>query len=386
MIISLITLMKKSLLLSFFLPPSNGGIQNYFDHLSKYLPSKDIVWMAEPQAKDTEFDKNQSFKIYRKSYKSWLRIFKLTSLSLYFKVKSIARKENIKCLLLGHAFPLGLTALMIKKNLGIPYVLFTHGLEILEIEAKYPKKISFLKRILQGAKYIVVTTDYMQDYLYKYINNKDKFIKIPPGVDSSKFRLGLDKTDLISEYNLTGKKVLLTVGRLVPRKNHLAIISLLPKLLKTNPDLAYLIVGDGPMKDELEHKARDLGVAEAVIFTGSVSDDQLPNYYNLADVFVMTSKTIAKEGDVEGFGIVYLEAAASGVPSIAGSSGGASEAVLDNITGLIVNDNDPKELFTSISNLLSDDKLRTTLGNNARERAIKDFNWRDLTARLSNKL
>ena len=277
--------MKKSLLLSFFLSPHKGGIENYFLNLSRNLPPDKIVWMAEPQPDDDAFDNAQSFKVYRKKYISWLRIFKLTYLSLYRKALSIIKSESMECLLCGHIFPIALTALRVKKKLGIPFVLFTHGREIFEIDKQGFYKSKYFQTILDEAWHIVATTDFMKQHLVKKGADPDKIIIIPPGVDLNKFKPNLDTTSIKSKYNTTNSKVLLTVGRLVERKGHLNIVKALPKLIKAHPDLKYLIAGDGPMKPALEREIDSLGLAEHVTLLGSVSDQDLP-YYTMLLIYL----------------------------------------------------------------------------------------------------
>ena len=160
------------------------------------------------------------------------------------------------------------------------------------------------------------------------------------------------------------------------------VIRALPILCGTIPDLSYVIVGDGPFRDQLESLALSLGVRNRVVFLGQVSDEDLPDMYALADVFVMPSRECLSENDVEGFGMVFLEANACGKPAVGGRSGGIPEALVDGVTGFLVDPHDPKGVAAALIRLLTSKDLAESFGKHGRLRAVQDFSWARVAERV----
>jgi len=177
-------------------------------------------------------------------------------------------------------------------------------------------------------------------------------------------------------------RIILTVGGLVARKGHDMVIRALPRLRQTVPDVMYLIVGDGPYRTQLETLAVALGVQDHVIFVGKVPGEYLPDIYALSDVFVMPSREQLNVCDVEGFGIVFLEANACGKPVVGGRSGGIPDAIIDGVTGLLVNPHDPEDIANALARLLTDGDLAVRIGRQGRLRVASDFNWARLGRRV----
>jgi phosphatidylinositol alpha-1,6-mannosyltransferase len=181
-------------------------------------------------------------------------------------------------------------------------------------------------------------------------------------------------------HGLQGAKVLLTVARLVPHKGHDMVIRALPRIVERVPSAAYLVVGSGPNEAALRDLARRLGVAVHVRFAGSVPDDELADHYHLCDVFVMPSRQEA--GNVEGFGIVFAEAAACARPAIGGRAGGIVDVIQDGRTGLLVDPTSPAEIAAAAIRLLTDCQLAARLGAAARSRIEREFRYEDVAARI----
>jgi len=184
--------------------------------------------------------------------------------------------------------------------------------------------------------------------------------------------------------NLKDKKILLTVGRLVERKGQDMIIKLMPRLLKEIPNLVYLIIGDGPEKSNFQFLISNCKLHGKIMILDNVSDEELPIYYQLANLFVMPARDI--QGDVEGFGIVYLEANSFGLPVVAGESGGIHEAVIDGQTGLLVDPVDEDDIYQKIIKLLSNPELYQKLSENGRIRVEKEFNWEKQSEKILFKI
>jgi phosphatidylinositol alpha-1,6-mannosyltransferase len=197
---------------------------------------------------------------------------------------------------------------------------------------------------------------------------------VHPVVDASRFDCRRSGLEIRKRYRLDGRQVLLTVGRLVPRKGHDTVLRALPELLRQVPEAHYLVVGEGPERDKLEAYATELGLIDRVTFTGHVRDEALPSYYSAADLFVMVSRERPELGDIEGFGIVYLEASAAGRAVVAGRSGGVPDAVEDGISGILVEPDDPHRLAETLGRLLQDRNLRERLSRGGRKRVLERFN------------
>jgi phosphatidylinositol alpha-1,6-mannosyltransferase len=178
----------------------------------------------------------------------------------------------------------------------------------------------------------------------------------------------------------------LSVGNLVERKGHDLVLRALPQLKQRWPGLLYVIVGDGPFRPALEALAEQLGVASSVRFAGRVDSAALPAFYRLCDVFVMPSRLRAEHHDVEGFGIVYIEAGACGKPVVGGLSGGTEDAIAEGETGLLVDPGDANALAAALARILEDPGFARTLGENARRRAAAEFTWAAFAGKLRSEL
>lgn len=370
--------MKKSLLLTYFFPPEPGGIQNYLYNLIKYLPKDKVFVFTDTSSSFEEFDQKQPFKIFRQKIKSPWRYLHLTFLPLLLKLLKLIKKERIEILILGHFFvPFAISALFLAKFKKIPFVISTHGLEILQAEKSFWQK-RILFACLDRAKNIIVTSDFMRKRFeknYPTLNLSKKIIKITPGVDTNFFRPDLDVKNLRKELKLENKKIILTCGRIVRRKGYENVIKALRKISEEVRGVCYLIVGDGPYKKNLEVLVKSIDLPFRVMFCGEVSQPDLPYYYNLADFFVMPA--IETKEDIEGFGLVYLEAAACAKPVIAARAFGAMEAVKDGQTGFLIDPKNISDLALKIKTLLQNEKLAKRMGLLGRKFVLENFLWKD---------
>lgn len=249
---------------------------------------------------------------------------------------------------------------------------------------------SLYRRIYGRAAAVVAVSRFTADLLKEFGVPAERIRVILPGADLSRFRLSPEEREAarraVRERLGIGPSapVLLTVGRLVRRKGHDTVLRALPRVLERLPDCVYLVAGDGPERGRLEALSRRLGLAGHVRFLGRVSDDDLPGLYAASDLFCMVSRNLGGR-DVEGFGIVYIEAAACGLPSVAGDEGGPAEAVLHGETGLLVPARSPSAVADAALSLLSDPARRRALGEAARRRALTHFSW-DRVAREFEEL
>jgi phosphatidylinositol alpha-1,6-mannosyltransferase len=216
----------------------------------------------------------------------------------------------------------------------------------------------------------------------------DKIDIIHPGCDVERFR-PLDTT-IEFRRHLLGQRyrdqVILTVGNLVSRKGHDMVIRALSKLRDRLPNVTYLIVGDGPYRDQIEKVSKDVGVRDHVVFAGQIPSEDLPHVYAISDVFAMPSRDQSEACDVEGFGLVFLEANACGKPVIGGRCGGMPDAIVDGVTGFLVNPEDPEDIAIALRRLLTDSNLANRLGRQGYSRVVRDFTWPQVGTRVQGIL
>ena len=295
-------------------------------------------------------------------------------------ITQIMTQERPQAVLLG-SIDDGHLGLTLRRWFRMPLVVFAAGNEILDvIEKRWPKPLL----ALQTADRVAAVSNYTASFVQRAGVDPEKIETIYPGYDSSRFRplepsLSLRRQLLKKRHQ---DRVILTVGNLVDRKGHDTTIRALAKLLPSIPDVTYLIVGDGPYRASLEALTSELNVQEHVIFAGRQADTDLAELYAICDLFVMPSREQLAAKDVEGFGIVYLEAAACAKPVIGGRSGGVPEAVVDGVTGLLVDPLDVEELCDAMRRLLTDHSLASRLGQQGRLRATSQFTWKQAADRV----
>ncbi len=378
--------MKNTLIISSFFPPDHGGIQNYIFNFAKRLPHEKIFILTDKNTNSLSFDNKQNFKIYRKSFKSPLRYIKLSSLDLLLKARRIINQNNIELLIAGHFFLPALTCYLLHRLTGIPYHIFTYGTEITELKNSSDLKRKYMHKILDQADKIYTISDYLKNILIENRVKEKIIIKIYPGVDTQRFTpkdnlLAKQHISNLLKTDLTDYNIILSLGRLVKRKGQDMVIKSLSNILIKFPKTKYLIVGDGPDREYLRNLVKINNLSNYVIFAGAPDNNNILDYYQACDIFSMPSRTLEKSQDVEGFGIVYLEAAACEKPVIAGKGGGVAEAVSEQ-TGIIVDSTNPDEIAKAIILLLENPHIAKKLGENGRQRAIKEFNWDKLAELL----
>ncbi|MBI4640805.1 MAG: glycosyltransferase family 4 protein [Candidatus Tectomicrobia bacterium] len=379
-----------SLLITNDFPPVVSGISTVFYQLIRNLPGEKPVILAPRVKGCEEWDKKESFSVIRKmmplgeSKKAKLLKTLLNTFWAFYYV----RKLGVTRLHCGQVLSSGLAGLFCKRVFGLPYSVWVWGSETIRFR-KARVLLHLIDRITQEADVVVSDSSFTTEEYLRFGTPPEKLLKLTPGVDTKRFSPAPPNYDLLRKFDLSEKKVLLTVARLDERKGHDRVIEALPSLLKEIPEIRYLIVGKGREELRLRALAEQLRVQKEVTFAGYVPDEELPNYYNLCDLFVLpnreTANTQMLEGDYEGFGIVFLEAAACGKPVIAGKSGGTSDAVVDGVTGLFVNPHSPEALAQAIKMLLNDVEKAREFGLNGRVRVEREFEWGGL-AQLLKKI
>ena len=306
---------------------------------------------------------------------SWRR---LSSLPFIFKTLRLACKSKVDIIFLGHFMTThGLGALLAKRILGSPYVFLTHGND-LAYSVSTPIDQRAATTILDNASLGLCNSGFTQAKLLK-TGYRGPTAILHPGVDARVFRPGLEIEALVDRYRLRGKKVMLSVARLVEIKNIDGVLRALPQVIEKMPNIFYLVVGSGPKRRELEELAASLGVSQNVGFPGPMGNHLLPNLYCASDLFVMVSH-------FETFGISYLEASACGRPVVASRIGGAAEAVLAGTTGLPADPSDTASIANAIITVLGDANLARWLGENGRRFVLQRLTWNKVGVRFEKYL
>lgn len=369
--------MPKLLFITTIYPPEIGGIEGCLQNIIKRLPKEKVVVLAQRQEGDQGFDQKQDYPIFRRRLENkYLKPRWVFSPLLAMK---IALAEKVDCVQAAHGFGSYLAAWWLKRLFGIPYFVWAYGLDILAMQKS--KHLSWgVRKIFKEAEGGIANSNFTKELMAKLGLAMNKIGVVYPGVEIEEFKPGLSPESIRKKYNIPqGKFILLSISRLVPRKGFDLVIRALPKILEKFPWTVYLIGGKGEDEPRLRAMVKKYNLQKAVQFLGFVEDRDLPFLYNLADVFLMPSRFIKKEGDVEGFGMVFLEAGACECPVIGGNSGGIPEAIINGKTGFLVNPESPKDLARKVIRLLEDEKLRKKMGEAGRKRASQEFNWERIT-------
>ncbi|MDO4665809.1 MAG: glycosyltransferase family 4 protein [Actinomycetaceae bacterium] len=371
--------MRRTLLVTNDFPPRLGGIQTFLENYVRRLPAADIVVYAstentgDPDGATSEYDKTTPWKTYR-----YPGAMMLPSPRVRREMVRIICQERIHTVWFGAAAPLGLLAPAARAAGAKRVIVTTHGHEI--GWTMFPGARFLVKKIFRAADVVTYISDYTLRRLRKTIGTTP-VAHLPGGIDTDVFRPNEDaRQRLRHRYSLGSGPVVLCLSRLVPRKGQDLLIKAWPAVTKVVPEAKLVIGGRGRYEKTLKKLAAVSSAHKNIVFTGAISPAELADHYALADIFAMPCRTRGGGLDVEGLGIVYLEAGACEIPSIAGNSGGAPETIREGETGFVVDGRDATVLVERICQLISRPLLRTRMGNNARDFVAKNWHW-DLLAK-----
>jgi phosphatidylinositol alpha-1,6-mannosyltransferase len=289
------------------------------------------------------------------------------------------RRKQVDVIHSGDLFPQGIVSVLLKTMLQIPFVAYCHGEELTQIDyRRFQPKIRNL--VYKSADAVIAANGFARANLIRIGVPEERIFTITPGVDTSIFAPRVADPALVSKFDLSGKVVLLSVSRLVERKGHNHVLKALAKVRAIVPEFHYLIVGDGPERENIKNLIASLELERHVSMVGKVADEELSKFYNLCDLFVLANRDI--NGDVEGFGMVFLEANACGKAVLGGRTGGTSEAVIENSTGLLVDPENIDEIAFALKTLISRPELRKRFGVNGFQRARAAFFWPNQAEKL----
>lgn len=369
--------MSRTLLITNDFPPRPGGIQSFVHNLAVRQPAGSVVVYASSWRGAEKFDADQPFEVVRER----TRVLLPTPL-VARRAARLARAYGCDTVWFGAAAPLGLLAAGLRRRAGVRRaVAQTHGHEI--GWAALPGARAALRRIGRGVDVTTYLGGYTRVRLARALHGVTDLQRLAPGVDVDAYHPGVDGKLVRTRLGLADRPVVVCVSRLVPRKGQDTLIRAMSEIQRRVPDAALLVVGGGPYRAALEKLARQAGVERDVVFTGSVPAAELPAHYAAGDVYAMPCRTRNRGLDVEGLGIVYLEASATGLPVVAGDSGGAPDAVREGETGYVVRGRDVAQLADRVARLLADRDLARQLGAAGRSWVEREWRWETQAQRMA---
>ncbi len=343
--------------------PTKGGTAVWFDEVYRRIGGKDTHIITADVPGAAEHDAAHPNSIHRVALRRhwWLRP---ESLGMYLKLLSLsvatALRHRFDAVHAGRVLPEGLVALIVARLIGRRLVIYCHGEEL--TTWRQPGKKRAMIFTYRHADLLIANSEFTRGELLKLGVESAKVALLSPGVDIHRFRPGLPYNDLRGRIGVgPQQKLLVSVGRLSRRKGFDQVIRSLPELVKRGN------------RDYLGALAREFGVTDRVSLVGHVDPEELPRWYNAADVVTMPNREI--NGDTDGFGMVFIEAAACGKPAVAGKAGGTAAAVVDGVTGLRIDGASLEAVTEGLARLLRDEMLAQTLGANGHSRAVANFSW-----------
>ncbi|WP_166820450.1 glycosyltransferase family 4 protein [Thalassoroseus pseudoceratinae] len=373
--------MSRTLLLSEIFPPTHGGSGRWFWEIYRRFPQERISCLVGAHPDQLSFDVTHEMDVVRESLSQteW-GIVRPTGWKQYFgnfkKVRRIVRERGIDRIHCGRCLPEGWLAWMTKRISGIPYECYVHG-EDVETAACSRELRWMVQRILGSADRLIANSQNTASLLESQWNiPTDRITVLHPGVDTHRFQPVAKSDDARRELGWRHHTVILTVGRLQRRKGQDMLIRALPMIREAIPNVLYAIVGDGEERETLEALADSVGVRDRVQFLGEIDDATMISAYQQCDLFALPNRAVGR--DIEGFGMVLLEAQACGRPVLAGNSGGTAETMKLGETGIVVPCETSEPLAEAVAKLLLDPRTLDEMGAAGREWVTTNFDWDSL--------
>ncbi|MCE2647320.1 MAG: glycosyltransferase family 4 protein [Streptomycetaceae bacterium] len=353
--------------------PRAGGIETFIIGLIERRAFASTIVYTSAQANSQEYDQIWEKKYGVKVIRDSSRIL-LPTPRVARRISALIKAEGISVAAFGAAAPLGLLAHSMKRSGIVRIVALTHGHEV------WWAKVFPFNLLLRGIGTGVDSLTYLGEYTRQMISRpltqsaKSAMIKIAPGIDTDHFS-PRNSANLRQSLQLSQKKVIVCVARLVHRKGQDKLIDAMPSILESISNAHLLIVGQGPYQSKLVKRVKKLGLEESVTFVGRINYEKLPEYICVGDLFAMPSRSRFGGLEVEGLGIAYLEASACGLPVIAGSSGGAPDAVVDGKSGVVVNGTDITAIAKTVIKFLRDPEGSRQMGQFGRNWVVEKWRW-----------
>ncbi|NEW41725.1 glycosyltransferase family 4 protein [Nocardia cyriacigeorgica] len=374
--------MARTLLVTNDFPPRPGGIQSYLQAMAGQLPPDDLVVYAPRWRGDShvKFDAEQKFQVVRHP-----TTLMLPTPLVMRRAAKLLRSENCDTVWFGAAAPLAVMSPVLRRAGAERILASTHGHEV--GWSMLPGARQALRVIGDHTDVVTYVSKYTRARFSSAFGPNAALEYLPPGVDPDVFRPDpAARAELRQRYGLGDRPTILCLSRLVPRKGQDALIVAMRDIRERVDGAVLVIAGGGPYEEKLRGLAEALGVTDDVVFTGRVRSDELAAHHTLADVFAMPARTRGAGLDVEGLGIVYLEASASGVPVVAGRSGGAPETVIEGKTGRVVDGRKIDQIVDALVGILADPEAAARMGAAGRDWVEQQWRWDTLGARLRHLL
>jgi len=352
--------------------PRAGGIETFVMGLLERVPKGEVIVYTSHQSSTGEYDRRWRDDYGVEVVRDKSSIL-LPTPRVIRNLQKLIDERNLSTVWFGAAAPLGVSARWLRRAGAEHIVALTHGHEVW-----WSKVWPFSWAISEIARSVDVVT-YLGDFTHQAIarrfKDKNKLTKIAPGIDTEHFR-PLDGRELREKYGIADRATIVSVGRLVHRKGQDRLVEAMPLVLKEIPEAHLVFIGEGPHRKKLDQLVKRHKLENHVTFIGRIQYSDLPRHFSLGDIFAMPSRSRLFGLEVEGLGIVYLEASACGLPVVGGNSGGAPDAVKEGITGFVVDGNKLPEIADRIITLLKDDELRNQMGNAGRSWAMEEWQWK----------
>ena len=375
---------KKILLVTNDFGPRTGGIETFVIGLLERITGHEVTVFTSQQGETSEYDQQWLDKFGVRVIRDRSKIL-LPSWRVTRAVKKVVASHNIEIVVFGAAAPLALMSSALRKSGVKKIIALTHGHEVWWAKI-FPFNLA-IKRIGKGVDHLTYLGEFTRQAISKALTDKSakEMVKIAPGIDTAHFIPQPDGMQKRKELGLQDKKIIISVGRLVHRKGQDKLIEAMPEVLRKIPNAHLLIVGEGPYKNHLEKLVNKLSLKENITFAGRIMYDRLPSYLSAADLFAMPSRSRFFGLEVEGLGIVYLEASACGIPVVAGNSGGAPDAVLEGVTGFCVDGTNVAEIASAVIEICSDAERASHMGAAGRNWIVDQWRW-DIWSKEFNEL
>jgi phosphatidylinositol alpha-1,6-mannosyltransferase len=360
-------------------PPRQGGIQTFVAALLATRPPESVVVLASDAPGSAEYDAALPYPVVRRRTGMLLPTPQLARAAA-----DLARRHGCDSAFFGAAAPLGLLAPAL-RSAGVGHLVgATHGHETGWVAL--PGSRQLLQRIAGQLDVLTYISEYTRGRLEPALGSRTRLAQLSPGVDVGRFTPDADGAAVRRRYGLGEAPVVVCVSRLVARKGQDVLVAGWPRVLARHPGARLLLVGGGPAEASLRRAVAARGLAESVVLTGPIASEDLPGHYAAGDVFAMPCRTRRGGLDVEGLGMVFLEAAACGRPVVAGTSGGAPETVQEGVTGHVVDPRSPEAVAGVLADLLADPDRARAMGAAGRAWVERCWSWTTIAAGFADLL
>lgn len=370
--------MKKSLLISEIFPPKNGGSGRWFWELYSRLPNDRFVIAAGSSKQSETFDQTHNLPVKRINLSSTEWGVKSSSgfkfyWRTFWQLRKLIKDNKVQAIHCGRCIPEGMMGLLLSKFMRIPYICYVHGEDV--EAASTSRELSFIvKNVLKHAEFLICNSQNTAGLLSQWRVDESKIQILNPGVDSTKFVPTERNYNIKQQLGWGNRPTILTVGRLQKRKGQDMLIKALPNIKKSIPNILYAVIGGGDEKGLLEELVNSLSLQENVLFMSEIDDDTMLKCYQQCDLFILPNRTVNQ--DIEGFGMVLVEAQSCGKTVIAGDSGGTKETMIEEKTGFIIDCTNPEPIAEKLIELLKQPEKLDAYGKLGREHVVNTLDWK----------